>query len=380
MPRLTARDLLAVVAIAALAIVVATLALFGNLQWALVALAGLVGLGALISRLEFAFRRRDQQFQRREIRSLRDELKSRAKDQRNTAHAILEAVTESRRTGAASVERIPELAAGMAALRSELRGMRVAQQLLSQSVASTRTELLTAAEIIGATRADIADQKAAAAYQRRQLRSDVTTDMQALTQLMEQFAPAAPLPLLSGWALSPSGLLFLTDAIERRKAELVVECGSGSSTLWMAMAMRRNGSGKVIALEHQEDYAARTRAVLEAHEVSEWAEVRMSPLVDTQTPRGVSRWYDVDADTFPGPIDILLVDGPPATTGRHARYAALPRLAPVLANNCLVVLDDADRAEERDVIAFWAEEETGLTRVPSPGHGIEVMEFARTMN
>jgi len=401
-----------------LVLVVSILALLGNTQWALVALAGLVGLMGVVSRVEFAFRRRDLRLQKKEARSLRNEVASQRKDARDTRRGVqetLQLVQETRRIvqgirrdSAASFQRMPDVATDIGAIRAEVRGMRVAQQLISQSISATRSEMLAGAESLAAmqgvvsdaassqteivnklrdtrrrlvreaetVRTDIADANSRAAYHRRQLRSELMTDMQALTQLMAHFAPTAPLPLVAGWALSPSGLLYLTNAIERREVELVVECGSGTSTLWMALAMRRKGSGKVIALEHQEEYAARTRAVLEAHGVSEWAEVRVAPLISTTTPRGEFQWYDIDVDTLPGPIDILFVDGPPGTTGRYARYAALPSLAPVLAANGLIVLDDADRAEERDVLAFWLEEMSGLIHLPSPGHGIEALEAA----
>ena len=185
------------------------------------------------------------------------------------------------------------------------------------------------------------------------------------------------MPPLAGWALSPAGLLYLADAIERREADLVVECGSGTSTLWMALAMRLRGTGRVLSLEHQEQYAEQTRAVLAAHGVSEWAEVRVCPLVSTPTPRGDFRWYDLDVTSIDQSIDVLLVDGPPGSTGRHARYPALPGLAPLLAENSLIVFDDADRADERDVLTFWADEVPGLARLASPGRGVEVMQTSR---
>ena len=79
-------------------------------------------------------------------------------------------------------------------------------------------------------------------------------------------------------------------------------------------------------------------------------------------------WYD-DAALTAGlraalagdPIDLLLVDGPPAYAAGHglARYPALPVLGDRLAPGATVVLDDAERPGEQEVLRRW-ERETGL--------------------
>ena len=97
-------------------------------------------------------------------------------------------------------------------------------------------------------------------------------------------------------------------------------------------------------------------------------------MVDVPTPRGDFRWYDVDVESLARDIDILLVDGPPGKTGPHARYPALSRLAPRLADGCLIVVDDAERPDEKDTIDFWTEDWPTLTRIGSPGRGVEVLE------
>lgn len=200
------------------------------------------------------------------------------------------------------------------------------------------------------------------------------TEVQALAQLHDRYAPSAPLPEVGGWALNPSGLVWLTDEIHRRSPRLVVECGSGTSTVWMAMALREAGGGKVIALEHQELFAERTRAHLERHGLLEFAEVRLAPLVPRETPRGTFHWYDVDAGSLDA-IDILVVDGPPKSTGPHARYPALPLLAGRLAPHAAVLVDDVNRAEEREAIALWSEDGHPLTAVSMAGSASEVLIY-----
>ena len=61
------------------------------------------------------------------------------------------------------------------------------------------------------------------------------------------------------------------------------------------------------------------------------------------------------------PIDLLVVDGPPAHAASHglARYPALPLLADRLAPGGTVVPDDAERPGQQEVLRRW-ERETGL--------------------
>lgn len=209
----------------------------------------------------------------------------------------------------------------------------------------------------------------------RFLHRDILTDIQAFTQLMSRYSPIARLPPIAGWALSPSGLLALTDHIETRGADLVVECGSGTSTLWMGYALKRMGRGRLIALDHLPQYADKTRALIEAHGLTDYVDVRLAPLAPLSTPRGEFSWYSFDPEDLAGQIDLLLVDGPPGTIGPHSRYPAFPRLLNYLAPDAVIVVDDVDRPDETDAIEFWLEEDNRLTRVEAPGHGIEVLEL-----
>jgi len=201
------------------------------------------------------------------------------------------------------------------------------------------------------------------------------TDFQALQQLLHRYRPEATLPQVAGWALSPRGLLTLTDLIESANARTVVECGSGTSTLWIAYALRKLGRGKVIAFDHLPEYAQRTQALIDEHDLAWFAEVRLAPLAQRATPRGSFLWYDIDPATFRHPIDVLLVDGPPQSTGRHARYPALPILTPFLAPGAVVLCDDTSRRDEQEMIDFWLGEDPQLQRLPSPGQDLELLQL-----
>ncbi|MBD8080775.1 class I SAM-dependent methyltransferase [Cellulosimicrobium arenosum] len=200
------------------------------------------------------------------------------------------------------------------------------------------------------------------------------TQVQALEQLRDKFDVSGPLPDVGGWALDPTALLWLIDEIEQRRPEHVVECGSGTSTFWIAMALRQNGRGQVISLDHLEEFAVRTRSVLERHGLTEVAEVRHAPLIATQTPRGEFQWYGVNPATV-GPIDLLVVDGPPEATGPLARYPALPLLHGSLTADARVLVDDVHRDDEKQAIEHWLEELPRLRRGGYKNDSSEVLTY-----
>ena len=127
------------------------------------------------------------------------------------------------------------------------------------------------------------------------------------------------------------------------------------STLVIAYCLKRLGRGKVRSLEHDPVYASRTRQLITEHGLGSFAEVIDAPLVEQRADGAMLRWYDCSKAGLAGPIDLLVVDGPPDTTGPQARYPALPLLKHLLAPGSLVVLDDGGRDDERFIAKRWAD-------------------------
>lgn len=57
-----------------------------------------------------------------------------------------------------------------------------------------------------------------------------------------------------------------------------------------------------------------------------------------------------------------LSTGPPGSLGETARYPALHVLEYQLAPNAVVILDDADRPDEKGIIQRWVTEVAGLRK------------------
>ncbi|WP_306215371.1 O-methyltransferase [Actinoplanes sp. RD1] len=188
-------------------------------------------------------------------------------------------------------------------------------------------------------------------------------EIEAMFQLFADFTPRAPMPSSGDFALNPSDLLDLLHLVRLRRPGLVLELGSGTSTVWLAYALEQAG-GRLVSLDHDPEYAARTREMLDAHGLAAVAEVRTAPLADLTADGRTYPWYDIEQLADLHDIDLVLIDGPPAATGPDARYPAMHALESRLAPVATVVLDDANRTDEQEAVRRWTERIGGLTVEP----------------
>jgi predicted O-methyltransferase YrrM len=195
----------------------------------------------------------------------------------------------------------------------------------------------------------------------RQVRADTQKEikqtfrqLEALQNLNAVLPASDVLPATRGWAASPDLLMVLVDLVITERPSLVVECGSGASTLWIALAMRRfKIDGRIIALDHDPVFGGQTRDFLARHGVDDLAEVRDAPLESFTLDGETYSWYARKAwDDLTG-IDLLFVDGPPAATGHQARYPALPLLSESMSPSAIAVLDDLIVPDMQNVLQRW---------------------------
>ena len=187
--------------------------------------------------------------------------------------------------------------------------------------------------------------------------------VQPLIELARVLPTRLPLPAMRGFAIAPDFALALAELVARERPRLVVETGSGVSTLVIAYALEQLGAGgRVVALEHDPAYAAATRAWIDAHGLAGVASVREAPLEPVEIAGERHRWYARGAlDDLPE-IDLVVDDGPPRHVGPMLRYASLPMFAPRLGRAGLFVLDVIGE-EERAVLARWRRELPELAHV-----------------
>lgn len=168
-----------------------------------------------------------------------------------------------------------------------------------------------------------------------------------------------PLPPLRGWAASPDFLLVVAQHAIKYQPNNIVECSSGSSTITLARCCEINGIGHVYSLEHDSEYAEATRVQLKEQGLENWATVIDAPLVAYNELNG-QYWYSLEQLAIQGPIDLLVVDGPPRDTALLARYPSLPMLSNRMSPKTTIFLDDADREEETATLKRWESENSAI--------------------
>lgn len=186
----------------------------------------------------------------------------------------------------------------------------------------------------------------------------------------------------TGWALDRGTAAELDARLATLRPKVIVEAGSGSSTVVLARYARATGA-KVVTLEHSPAFADRTRAALDRAAPGHAVDLRLAPLVSGEG----GPWYDTG---LPDDVDFALIDGPPEGTGGCA--AALPALWPHLAPGWEAWLDDATRAGERAAVASWqarygvavedlpgAKRPVRITAVPVPRAQVDASDVVVTI-
>lgn len=193
-------------------------------------------------------------------------------------------------------------------------------------------------------------------------RRDRERDYRQIEQLFSLFSLVKvkePLPAMRGWAVSPDFATLVVSAVRERRPNIVVEFGAGVSTLITGYCLTALGQGRLTSIEHDEAYAAQARDEIARHGLGRVVTVVHAPLADVAIEGRTYRWYELPE--LRDPIDLLIVDGPPATEDTHARYPAVPLLIDRLYDGALILVDDGSREGEREIVSRWAERFPMLT-------------------
>lgn len=186
--------------------------------------------------------------------------------------------------------------------------------------------------------------------------------IESLFSIFSLLKISRPLPFLRKWAISPDFATVIMSLFYEKKPQLIVELGSGSSTLISAYCLQEIGSGKIISYAQGKDYAKITNPNIAKHGSQDFAEVIYTPMKEVKINNEKWLWYDEKVFKELQNIDILIVDGPVQTEQKQElmRYPALPILDEHLNNNSVVVLDDAGRNNEKRIAELWVKEFDGF--------------------
>jgi len=209
---------------------------------------------------------------------------------------------------------------------------------------------------------------------------------------------------MHGWPVSADFALCLIGLIETRHYDLIIEFGSGTSTVLMARVMAKMMKQRqpmkrlagqetisyeetpgaprspvshqnrstliepwplILSFEHNRKFYDETLNRLHQERLEKFVELSHSPLRDYVSASGDHFLYYACEEKFAILAKqlvgrrariLVVVDGPPGTTNHHARYPAMPIILQHLAEHQLdVLLDDYSRKEEKEIVDRWVE-------------------------
>jgi predicted O-methyltransferase YrrM len=170
--------------------------------------------------------------------------------------------------------------------------------------------------------------------------------------LNSMFDGQSLLPRPGGWAASTDILYEMVRIVQVSQPRLIVELGSGLSTILLAKAASKCG-GKIISIDHDAQYAQQTRREIERRGLQDYVEFRVAPLKVQDIQQESREWYDIAVLSDLSDVDLIFVDGPPAKVRKDIRKPSLPYFWDKLSAGGRLIMDDAARPAERKMIRDW---------------------------
>ena len=273
---------------------------------------------------------------------------------------------------------------------TELKQLIATQQTSLQGVAQQIAQIDLAGTLGPALEAQLAKQIAGGKESLKEVETRLRNDlnkglansvkqMEAFMRIQSFLGDGDSLGDFHGWPISPDIGLFLLDRMREQHYDLIIEFGSGTSTALFARAAEvlaqqaaakaTEGSANpeppkttIVSFEHDTLYHGKTLQMLKARGLQQHVRLVHAPLVDWREGDQTYLYYDCQATLAELAQQhanqqlriLLLVDGPPGATCPNARYPAVPFVFTALGRHQIdVVLDDASRPEEKQVIELW---------------------------
>lgn len=196
------------------------------------------------------------------------------------------------------------------------------------------------------------------------------------------------LPDFHGWPVCPDFGLYLIKLIETQPYDLVIEFGSGTSS-WLIANVRKRKSFQHLAFDHLEQYWSQTKNKLEADGLLNHIHLKLAPLVSCVGADGLNySYYDCASGLAEFASDInhagkrvlVVIDGPPAGTGPHARYPALQHvLAQYPFADIDFLLDDLIRVDEQETLQMW-HKQLSVLKVSYKSHTLRMEKDAALLS
>lgn len=171
-----------------------------------------------------------------------------------------------------------------------------------------------------------------------------------------------------GWAVSSDFMLYLVRLIDKNNYDIIIEFGSGTSTMAIAKTISRIQSHEkksiyFISFEHIKKFHKETFDQLEHAGLADNVQLELAPLNDWIAKDGTVQPYYSCEFSLSSLVEnlslhemkvLVLVDGPPGVTCKYARYPAVPIILKYFYRERIdVLLDDYYRDDEKKTVIRW---------------------------
>lgn len=161
-------------------------------------------------------------------------------------------------------------------------------------------------------------------------------------------------------AIEESYAKYLINKIIALRPVNIVELGSGISSLIIVKTLEKLGYAyKFITVDSDQHFLEQTKRLLIKEGIYDEnkIELRFSKITDVEINGSQYKWYNpVDFFFDFNRIDLLFVDGPLGTLSKNTRYPAPYVMMKYLKDDSWVLLHDAKRIDETEIVKLWRKE------------------------
>lgn len=155
---------------------------------------------------------------------------------------------------------------------------------------------------------------------------------------------------ITGSSLDIDGIQKVREKVEEYKPNVILELGSGVSTL--AFAQCESSFSHLFSVDDSDHYLE-----ISKNRIPDLIRQKMTfihaPIFPFRFKGETFQTYEFNAikNKITQPIDFVFIDGPYAR--KYGRTATLPLITPFLSQKVIVILDDAHRQTEEEAVATW---------------------------
>ncbi len=171
----------------------------------------------------------------------------------------------------------------------------------------------------------------------------------------------------NNWPIEEEFAKYLVYKIITHRPVNIVELGSGTSSLIIIKTLEKLGYDYTLtSFDSDEEFINNTKNLLISEDAFDEKKIKLifSPIKDLELNGNVYKWYDPNDFEFNfEKIDLLFIDGPVGGFCKNSRYPALSVMKKYLKEGSLVILHDARRSDEIEIVEMWKNENPEIKNV-----------------